>query len=248
VRLIYVDEAGVSNAPHESIGVVGALLVHGDLDWPRAYNAYLKLLETVPEPYREGFEPHATEIWNDPKYREHWSHRMRIEFIKGLVAIPRQYRIPLALCSYDSSTPIKPFKNMSDAQAKHAEAFCYCLAEADGFIEWACDGELAVVIVEDVRDMRRVFKQAANLLRSKPIKTERFGERVANRIIDTPHFVTKGEAPLMAIVDACVFSIRRWLKGHDYGEELVSSLFEPGEDLVKRRPPEVTGWRTTILF
>lgn len=246
--VIYMDEAGISGSGHETVGVVGALLVHSDESWVSAYQAMVELVKTVPAPYQNGFVPHAKTIWNDRKYREHWPENARLEFIKGLVAIPRRARIPLTVCCYEAATQVGPnLHHMTEAQARHAEGFVYCLAEADGILSFTFQ-QLATVIAEDVPKIRDRLKRAFQELRARPIDTQKFGSRVVSQIIDSPHFVAKGEAPLLPIVDACVFSLRRWLEGLEYGEEMVSPMFAEGQNLEDLKPPAVKGWRTQTFF
>jgi hypothetical protein len=45
-----------------------------------------------------------------------------------------------------------------------------------------------------------------------------------DRIIDTVHFVSKGDAPLLQIADACAFCFRRYFAEQEYGGEWVEAM------------------------
>lgn len=46
-------------------------------------------------------------------------------------------------------------------------------------------------------------------------------------IIDVPHFVNKGKAPLLQLADACAFAFRRCLSRQEHGEDLVLAMLGP---------------------
>jgi hypothetical protein len=80
VRLVYLDEAGISNPREEPILVVAGIIVHGDDQWKNLEQEILSLRgEYIPEQFREGFVFHATELFSGGKFfnRESWPKQIR---------------------------------------------------------------------------------------------------------------------------------------------------------------------------
>src|SRR5215204_1657970 len=65
VRLVYVDEAGISNRRHEPFLVVAAAIVDADKKLIALERHFDKLVERhIPEEHRGEFVFHATELFN----------------------------------------------------------------------------------------------------------------------------------------------------------------------------------------
>lgn len=67
MRLIYLDESGTTERA-TFLSVAGVIL-HGDVEWPLVNQRLVALVEKyIPEPDREGFVFHATDIFHGSRY------------------------------------------------------------------------------------------------------------------------------------------------------------------------------------
>ncbi len=65
VRIVYLDEAGISNPKQEPFVTVAGVIVHGDDELNRVENRLKKLVKKyIPEGKRQGFVFHAKEIFH----------------------------------------------------------------------------------------------------------------------------------------------------------------------------------------
>ena len=71
--------------------------------------------------------------------------------------------------------------------------------------------EICLLIAEDTDTVKEAVKRAHKLLRHPTAGTmdEFRGDLPLKRIVDTPHFAAKTEAPPLQIADACAFLITR---------------------------------------
>jgi hypothetical protein len=68
VRLVYMDEAGISKAAEEPFTVVAGVVVHADHQLNCVESALERILiRHIPERVRDGFVFHATELFNGGK-------------------------------------------------------------------------------------------------------------------------------------------------------------------------------------
>ena len=92
MRLIYVDEAGISSITQEPFLVVAGVIVDADKQF-KSVQAYLdELVEKhIPKDRRDGFAFHAMELFHGTKRfnREFWSFEKRLEILDDLAAIPK---------------------------------------------------------------------------------------------------------------------------------------------------------------
>lgn len=99
MRVVYLDEAGISNPKDEPFVVVAAVVLHGD-EQCRPVEDHLQALarDYVP-PYRsQDFFFHAQDIWHGAKSfdREIYPLSVRLDLFRALAAIPHQFHVPVA--------------------------------------------------------------------------------------------------------------------------------------------------------
>jgi hypothetical protein len=105
VRYIYVDEAGTS--AKEPVSVVAGIIIHADTQYMAVEKRLNEVLQLVPHELREGFVFHAKSVWSDRSYREVWSFADRLDFLKKVMAIPREMGLAIAvgMVRRDSEVP-----------------------------------------------------------------------------------------------------------------------------------------------
>jgi hypothetical protein len=250
VYYIYLDEAGIS-AP-EPVSVVTGVLIHADRHW-RVAAEFLKSIndEFVPPVLREGFVFHAKTVWGGYReYRNIWPKEKRADYIGAVASIPRFIPTALSMCivrrdAYEDS----PSERWSKSDWHHFIAFWRCMARANKYVrDWGRHDEIATVVAEDVPDKRSFLRKALKLpppewdlspdqliltdqdIASGTILQTNTGP--IDRVIDTIHFVEKGDGPLLQIADACAFTFRRYFSDQEYGTEWVEAML--GSDLNRR--------------
>jgi len=239
MRYIYVDEAGTSE--NEPVTVVLGIIVHADTQYLDTERKLADVIGTVPAELRGGFVAHATRVWNDQKLRPVWSMERRIDFLRAMVGIVNDARIPFCVAMTRRTNRGDPCGVLSRADFHHQWAFGLCIAHADRYVrERAGANEVATVVAEDCPEKRRVLRSAAKRLTDQPV---RIRARVATiegnretvqqdggaeyrieRVKDTIHFAAKTDGPFLQIADACAFAWRRFFNSQDLGEELVRAM------------------------
>jgi hypothetical protein len=104
MRLVYLDEAGVSNPAQEPFLIVAGVIIDADQDW-RSLALHLKSLarKYLPEDDRDGFVFHAHEIWHGSGYwqRDKWPRERRIAMLQDLAGIPARFHLPVVVGAID---------------------------------------------------------------------------------------------------------------------------------------------------
>jgi len=251
VRLIYTDEAGTS--AQEPVCVVAAIIVHGDSQWRLLQGEMERIVrEKVPEHLQPGFVIHATEIFSGGNNinREEWPFESRVDFLKEIVSLPFVHDVPISIGTEykEASRQIieRRFGHTKGANAlSHLIAFTDAMERADYFLRKYLNGqEIGTVVAEDIDRMRQFLAEFGLMYRDSPTRYEpemlrmttaqiEWGikptavERRIDHIIDVPHFVKKGKAPLLQLADVCAFAFRRCLTGKSHGADLVCAMLGP---------------------
>jgi hypothetical protein len=242
MRLIYVDEAGIS--PKEPIAVVIGIIVHPDTQYMLVRNhIYSMIREMVPAKFLGGFVFHASDIWGLHKYRQDWSTESRIALLEAMMGIPQRFGLSIAW-SFVRKEQVKGIVKivLEPNQQLHLQAFTHCLDAADEHMRMrAWPTELASVVAEDNTEMRRAIRAYTDLIKHEPQSGRRVHRNLTDsagnevivealenlrltRIIDTTHFVLKHEAPLVQVADACAFGFRRFLLDKKDGEQFAAAI------------------------
>lgn len=249
VRLIYTDEAGTSGSSHESVRIVASIIVQPDREF-RTLESEIKRISDFHVPYqnRQNFHFHAKDIFNGARWydRERWKFEDRLDFFKEILSLMFVNDIPISVGVVFKDT----FKIPSDLSIKreifdHCSAFAMCVERADAFLQKYLGGdELGTIIAEDVPERRKILSHmgliyrdhtlhlADQSLRPNRYQRER-GEHPLpvtyniRNIIDVPHFVEKGRAPLLQLADASAFAFRRCLSRQPHGNDLIFAMLGP---------------------
>jgi Protein of unknown function (DUF3800) len=244
MRLIYVDEAGTST--REPVTIVVGLVINPDTQWLSTASRVEQVLSAVPSQFRSNFIFHATEIWNDHKFREIWSREDRKKILCDMMSIPYHMGIGISYAAVRRKSDglradTGVLAGLSKEKFHHTIAFGFCIAMADYFIrESGITNELATVVAEDVPKMRDQLKNFVSLLRTNAITIPEDAtpysegnpanlltrERTlrVQRVIDTVHFAAKKEAYLLQLADACAFGLRRFFSDESEGEDFATAI------------------------
>ncbi len=242
MRFVFMDEAGTSAG--EPVTIVVGLVVNADVHFMRAEAAVKETLLAVPEPLREKFNFHATEVWASQKYRDIWSMPDRLSILHKMMSLPLRLDIAIAMGMVRRTAPVitTATSHLSKTQQDHLMAFIFCVSQADKYIrDYAALDEVGTIVAEDIPEMRKILKKVPKFLRDNPstippnmlIPTagEREigyltqpGDMFVSRIRDSIHFVEKGVEPILQLADACAYGLRRYFSDQKFGVEFVKSI------------------------
>lgn len=244
MRFVFVDEAGTS--ANEPVTVVVGIVADADNHVMNGEALVHEILGGVPPKHRKGFVFHATQVFGDKKYQDGWSMTDRLHLLKSMMMVPQRVGMAVSIGvvwrSSGQFAELAKEIRISESQYDHLMAFMYCISAADSGIQNnAGPREVASIVAEDERDMRRVLKLVPRLLRDSPMhlspemmreterdkaagySTQTGGIRVT-RIRNSVNFVEKHEDPLVQVADACAYGFRRYFAGEKFGSDFVDAI------------------------
>lgn len=231
MRIAYLDESGRSR--HEPIMVAAGVIVHGDRDYRRIEGALIHLAaDVIPEPDRAGFVFHASDIFSGTGYfkdREIWPREARYPILLRLAGIVAAFKLPVVfghlvkapyraeIAASPILAPRAPRVLEEDTDiGEHMSVFAQVEIATEYQMRSYPRDEICMVVAEDTDRVKRGLKEAHSLLRDPGrIAGTEFAAISAlplERVVDTPHFATKAESPLLQLADVCAFLIARRLR------------------------------------
>lgn len=221
VRLVYLDEAGISNPDDEPYLVVAGVIVNADQDW-RPLDQHLKSIcrRYLPnyDDFGEEFIFHAKDIWQGRRYWHHpsWTLEKRRAVLLELAQIPSRFHLPVVYSAIERklahaailrvNQSIQPSEDTT--RLVHAEAFVNVVGTVDAWIGANAPREVAMLVIEDSGKVKGTLKLIHAGYRRDPIAADVF---TTKNIVDTVHFAAKEESQLLQIADTCAFIIKRWV-------------------------------------
>lgn len=166
VRLVYLDEAGVSNPIQEPYLVVSGVILNGDQDW-RPLERHIKSLirKHIPERDREGFIFHAMDVWHGSRYfdRQKWPLSTRRNILSDLAKIPNQFHLTVVngFVHRLSAADHLRQQNLRDstiANIIHADAFISVVRAIDTWMKHNAPREVAMIVAENTGKMQAALK------------------------------------------------------------------------------------------
>jgi hypothetical protein len=248
VRLVYLDEAGISNPAHEPWLVVAGIVINADKQF-KLIESYLDELvkKHIPQEKRAGFSFHAMELFHGNKSfdRNIWPLEKRLEILDDLVAIPKMFDIPICFGSIPrvlfrwQREKEKPGEKPARIEQRaHAEAFFKCVIQTELVMRAIAQDEVAMLIAEDREPVRKMLKLLQSIITGRPpqqykhaLSDPTFAPDLKflmplQRIIETVHFAQKVESSLLQVADICAFAIKREFTKAPHAERLYGPLHE----------------------
>jgi hypothetical protein len=228
MQLIYLDEAGI--AADDPVTTVCGIMLGSAEQWKSAYdNINWVISQHVPKDVRDengNFVPHAKKVWG-MNYRKVWPLESRTAFLHDLLFILEFSSLTIAWAYARNTLKLRDVPpGLRPEHARHAFAFELCVAEADQCIRTALPPPASpsgICICED-NDQRRFLQWVTANLSRKPLKIPGRDEYRIERMIDTVHFVQKGQAPIIALADVCAWALKRYMGGKADAEPFMRSL------------------------
>lgn len=247
MRIIYIDEAGISTS--EPVAVVVGVIIDADKDW-KNLNSYMgELIKSyIPADQQDGFVFHAKDVSAGNKIfanTELWPKDLRQDLIKEVLYA----RSILGFSAVIGVCRNKPHHvGQAHALMRHLMAYSSCVIGCEDYLRKFCDvQEVATIIAEDTPTARRHIKSVHSDLVSKNPSFPVFREYLPlQRIIDTVHFASKDSSPLLQFADACAFAFRRYLAGYGDAIEYIDAFYGPASSATKVQADHGDGYFTCI--
>lgn len=151
VRLVYIDEAGISKPAQEPFLVVAGVIVDADRVLHEIENELeCIMMRHIPPAQREGFIFHATELFNgggnvfkrasnDLIGPYEWPLERRLKIADEIMAIPQKFKLPIAIGSVERANFQERVPHMSESE-RTVSAHAYCI-HALRFVRRALDAQ-----------------------------------------------------------------------------------------------------------
>jgi hypothetical protein len=170
MRLVYLDEGGISNERQEPYFVVAGVIVNPDQSWRLLEKHFQELTaEYFPKHRGPPIAFHAMDIWhgsrlfnrNDPE----WPLDKRISLLKRLATIPKKFGIPVVMGHLHRpsarQTITSAIKGVSPANVRaimHAEAFMLAARRVEQWMIQNAANEVAMLIAEDTHEVKETIQ------------------------------------------------------------------------------------------
>lgn len=225
MRLVYVDEAGISK--DEPILVVCAVIVHADNQLVTVERHLSRLVSRViPAEHQESFIFHATELFSgggkvfkrrDPE----WPLERRLEIADALAAVPKRFHLPIIGSWADKAgfATVPAYRdswNALDERKRatfaHGGVFMMCSAKIDQWMREQARNEVCLLVVEDNNEARSVLRWFHRVRQDKSVAAS-FGSARIGRIKEDPLFQQKRPSSVLQLADFCAYVLKRSLLG-----------------------------------
>jgi hypothetical protein len=232
VRLVYLDEAGVSNPAHEPILVVAGVIVNPDCQWKELEAYFRNLAHSLfpdEDPYRFVF--HAKDIFHGSGAfnRERWPRKERMRVLSQLAQVPRLFDLPIVFGDIVRAEAQRELRLISPRispkaihNITHTNAFINAVQRVQFWMETNAPHENAMLIAEDTPELKDTFRNVHEGYTDQTLDNNDAFR--APNIIDAVHFARKGDSLLLQISDHCAFIIKRKLMGKEDVDECYSVL------------------------
>lgn len=241
VRLVYADEAGISNPKQEPFLVVASVIVHADQKLT-AIERHLDSLVNrhIPEESRANFVFHAKEIFlggktikrDDPQ----WPDEKRFAIADDLAAIPKKFDLPVTFGWLERKNFPVTFEYPDDmsahdrAIAEHTSAFMSSAMVVEHWMRQHASNEVCVIIAEDnersrkfIRDTQRFHQDDSYSWTIDPELRKHFPFR---KIKQDPLFEPKRKSSPLQIADFCAYAFKRHLMQDHRYDRYVESFWK----------------------
>jgi hypothetical protein len=229
VRLVYLDEAGISNPEHEPYVVVAGVIVDADKKLVAIERELQKIVQRfIPAQYREGFVFHAKEIFNGGKknfIRDHpdWPDHIRTDVADALARIPRKFNIPVVIGHVERKNFPSTFDGSSMSTkdktiGAHLVAYVSCIMLVERWMRREASNEVSMIVVEDNEQARTAIKDAQRIYKSGYEIRKAFPDGLTDKekyffplrkIKHAPLFEPKEPASVLQIADYCAYVAKR---------------------------------------
>lgn len=226
VRLVYVDEAGLSNPAQEPYLVVAAVIVDGDRQLRGVMRHLDKIVDRhIPEEHRANFSFHATHLfnWGGPVFTKNnpdWPIEKRWLIADELAAIPKKQGLQITFGSverakFPHSVPAENLSPKDRVVGAHVTAYMVCALNVDHWLRQHTQDEICMMVVENNEQAKTLIRETQNY-NQRPELVGELNEHERKllplkRIMEDPLFQPKRRSSVLQLADFCAYVIKRKL-------------------------------------
>lgn len=222
VRLVYLDEAGISNPTQEPYVVVAGIIVHADHQLEPLEKALNNLIaKHIPEDQQERFVFHAKDLFHGGGVfdRQKWTLEKRLQIADEIAALPKKLHLRVALSWLERSQAVAAydipasFGTRDKSIAVLTSAFIVCVTQVERWMRQHAKNEVCMLVVEDNPDARSTI---ARVQRSYQDRNFIVSDDVKNyfpfkKIKEAPLFQKKEHSSPLQMADFCAYVCKRWV-------------------------------------
>jgi len=232
VRLVYMDEAGISSPEQEPWVAVSGIIIDADkklIAVERHLDSIVRRF--IPQEHHDTFVFHATDVFggNGKVFRpdnNRWPLERRLEIADHLAAIPKRFRLPLAFGfanreRLDVRLGARGVSKKKDLTVgAHAVSFMVCAMQVEMWMRKKTSGETCLLVVEDNDQARKLITETQTTHQSAAAYSQIYGADISDehaeffplrRIKHRPLFETKAPSSALQIADFCAYVFKRTL-------------------------------------
>ncbi len=249
VRLVYIDETGLSKPSEEPFLVVSGVIVDADKRLGGLERHIASISDRyIPPNLRKGFVFHASELFNargrtfkrdDP----YFTLERRLEIADRLAAIPKRFHLPLTFGIVERKNFPKTF-NASDfttgglTVAAHVTAFMSCAMQVERWMRRMAAQEVCLLIIEDNQQAKKLITDTQLAYQDRHLiaeLSERERKNFPFRKIKEAHlFALKGQSKVLQLADFCAYVLKR----HLMGDPRYARFFDPMREQLAVHPSD----------
>lgn len=214
VRMIFLDEAGISNPAQEPFLVVAGVMIDADKQWQAVQRRLAELANKhAPEGAMPDFSFHAMELWHGNKNfpRHKYDREQRWSILDELIGVIWEFDLPVIHAAFER-------EQIPDFVEAYGFAFGHALSDAEAYMRVQPDkNAVASVVFDDNAQVRRSarfaqesLQQEANLQGLRAHEKDRFW---LTHIVGLPHFENRSYSSPLQLADACAFVLKRVAMG-----------------------------------
>ena len=225
VRLVYIDEAGISNKTQEPVLVVAAVIVDLDKQLVALERHLDKMVARhIPPEHQDNFVFHASHLFNGggkifTRRNPDWPLPKRLAIADELAAIPAKFRLPLTMtfvprADFPSDAEYRAIHTDAEKMlAAHVVAYIACAMQVEQWMRRNTNGEICMMIVEDNDNARRFIRQCQNhyqqqeAVKTLDVEAQQFFP--FRRIKHDPLFEPKKRSSILQLADFWAYVAKR---------------------------------------
>ena len=255
MRLVYVDEAGISNAAQEPWLVVAVVVVHADHALNGVENNLERILQRhIPSRLRDEFVFHATEIFNGGKTLKRekdnlvgpreWPIERRLAIAEEIMELPRKFKLPIAIgfterAAFSRAMNLpKDFPESEQTVAAHVATYMNCAMMAEHWMRKETTNENCLVVVENNDEAKQLISEVQRYHQDKKLETilDEKGRQhfPLRKIREDPLFQPKKPSSPLIIADFCAYVFKKYLMKNPHYDRFIDQMKSSKLDIVRR--------------
>ena len=238
VRIVYIDEAGLSRPDQEPFLVVAGIVVHADQKLNGIENYLDRIMRRhIPHEHHEGFVFSAKHLFNgdnkifkrdDPE----WPLERRLKIADEIAATAAKFALPIALGWVERATmfDVMKFPALSESErvlVQHTTAFMNCSMMVEHWMRRNTKNEVCMLVAENndrakkfITDVQR-FHQNTKFAETMDEETQKHFP--LRKIKEDPLFQPKRQSHPLIYADFCAYVWKKVLMG----DKRYDRFFEP---------------------